>query len=126
MENSNDRKFFTQVITCDSDGNWHRVQKCLTYPGNTWPNGIGEFIDRAAYEAYINGSYAESLGKLQANPADASVSDELIYFEIGKTALMMILAQPACEGINLIQISKDDGKGGKKKSFIVRGILNER
>jgi hypothetical protein len=124
MGQNQHRYFKTQVLTYDQSG-LHETEKCIYYPGHDSTNGIGKFIDKSAYDYYIGNTYADQLKKLNANIDDPGVSDELVLFEIGKTAILMLLAQQDCEGIRLTQITRQNDHGQVIKSFIVQGIKNE-
>lgn len=89
----------------------------LSYPDSGETGGIGSFVDKKAYDRYMEGTYQEEFRTLQAG---GTASGERVVFHIGKTALLLLLAQPGTEGIRLTKITYEG-----KESFIVESLSSE-
>lgn len=86
----------------------------LSYPDSGETGGIGSFVDKKAYDRYMEDSYQDAFNTLRAG---GNASNERVVFHIGKTALLLLLAQPGTEGIRLTKITYEG-----KESFIVESL----
>ena len=89
----------------------------LSYPDSGETGGIGSFVDKKAYDRYMEGTYQDEFNTLQAG---GQASSERVVFHIGKTALLLLLAQPGTEGIRLTKINYEG-----KESFIVESLSSD-
>ncbi|MBL7733513.1 MAG: hypothetical protein JNM88_20255 [Chitinophagaceae bacterium] len=89
----------------------------LSYPDSSETGGIGNFVDKKAYDIYMQGTYQGEFNTLEAG---GTPSTERVVFHIGKTALLLLLAQPGTEGIRLTKINYQG-----KESFIVESLSSE-
>jgi hypothetical protein len=111
----------TTLVRGVSQSKFQDIDRDLFYPDDSHPNGIGMFINKDAFSKYINDTYEQALKKLSVNINDQSVSNEHIVFDIGKTAILMILAQENCEGLRLIRVNNAQGS----PTLIATGISSE-
>jgi len=112
----------TDVIGWNAQqNNFETAERELEYPNATCPNGYGQFVNNEAYEKYIDRTYGNAIARLAIDPDDATIDDRPISFDLGKTLLLMILAQEGCEGIRIINCLNKDNQ----PTLVIKGLSRE-